>query len=87
MTLKEYRLQLDLTQSDLANASGVGVRTIREIENQKRPISNITVSTAVRLARALCITVEDLTGKIFDVEDKIYFENDFIWFPPKKAGE
>lgn len=87
MTLKEYRTQLGITQKDLAMNSGVSIRTIREIENQKRLIGNVTVNTAMRLARVLGITVEDLTGKMIDVEDKIYFENDFIWFKPKEAGE
>lgn len=87
MTLKEYRQQYGLTQRDLAMHSGVSVRTIREIENHKRLIGSVTVNTAVRLARALGLTVEDLTGKILDVDDKMYFENDFVWFQPKEAGE
>ena len=87
MTLKEYRHQYGLTQRDLAMRSGVSIRTIQEIENRKRLIGNITVNTAVRLAKALGVTVEDLTGKIFNVEDKMYFENDFKWFQAKQAGE
>lgn len=87
MTLKEHRLQLGMTQNDLAKASGVGIKTIREIENHKRLIGNITVNTAVRLTMVLGITVEELTGKIFDVDEKMYFENDFIRFEPKEAGE
>lgn len=87
MTLKEYRQQCGLTQRDLAMNSGVSVRTIREIENHKRLIGNVTVNTAVRLARIFGITVEDLTGKVFEVNDKIYFENDFKWFKPKEAVE
>lgn len=80
MTLKEYRQRHMLTQRDLAKSSGVSIRTIREIENHKRLIGNITVSTAVSLARALGVTVEDLTGKVFEADDKRYFENDFTWF-------
>lgn len=80
MTLKEYRQRHMLTQRDLSKSSGVSIRTIREIENHKRLIGNITVSTAVSLARALGVTVEDLTGKVFEAYDKRYFENDFTWF-------
>lgn len=87
MTLKEHRLQLGMTQNDLAKASGVSIKTIREIENHKRLIGNITVNTAVRLTMVLGITVEELTGKIFDVDEKMYFENDFIRFEPKEVGE
>lgn len=87
MTLKEYRLQQNMTQMDLQMHSGVSIRTIREIENHKRLIGGVTVNTAVKLALALGITVEDLTGKIMDVEGKLYFENDFVWFKPNEAGE
>lgn len=87
MTLKEYRLQWKMTQKDLAKASGVSIKTIQEIENHKRLIGNVTVKTAVRLTRVLGITVEDLTGKIFDVDDKMYFENDFVMYEQKEAGE
>jgi transcriptional regulator with XRE-family HTH domain len=87
VTLKEYRLQQNMTQRDLQMHSGVSIRTIREIENHKRLIGSVTVNTAVKLAMALGITVEDLTGKIMDVEGKLYFENDFEWFKPNEAGE
>ncbi len=87
MTLKEYRLQWGMTQKDLERASGVSIKTIQEIENHKRLIGNVTVNTAVRLTRVLGITVEELTGKVFDADDKMYFENDFIWFKHKEAGE
>lgn len=87
MTLKEYRQQLGLTQMDLAKQSGISIRTIREIENNKRSIGSVMVITAVRLARALNVTVEDLTGKVFENDDKVYFENDFEWFNAKETGE
>lgn len=87
MTLKEHRLQWGMTQKDLANASGVSIKTIQEIENHKRLIRNVTVNTAVRLTRVFGISIEELVGKGFDVDDKICFENDFIWFKPKETGE
>jgi transcriptional regulator with XRE-family HTH domain len=87
MTLKEYRQQLGLTQMDLAKQSGISIRTIRDIENHNRLIGSVTVITAVRLARVLGVTVEDLTGKVFENDDKVYFENDFEWFNAKETGE
>lgn len=87
MTLKEYRQQLGLTQRDLAMHSGISIRTIRDIENHNRLIGSVTVITAVRLARALGVTVEDLTGKVFENDDKVYFEADFEWFNAKETGE
>ncbi len=76
-----------MTQRDLAMHSGVSVRTIREIENHKRLIGSVTVNTAVRLARVFGVTVEDLTGNVFETDDKMYFENDFTLYKPTEAGE
>ena len=87
MTLKEHRLQLGLTQSELERLSGISVKTIQQIENHKRPLGGVSVNTAIRLANALGITVEELVGKVFEMDDEIYFENDFVWFKQKEARE
>lgn len=87
MTLKEYRQQLGLTQSELERISGISVKTIQQIENHKRPLGGVSVNTAIRLTSALGITVEELVGTVFEVDDKIYYENDFVWFKQKEARE
>ena len=87
MTLKEHRLQLGLTQGELERISGISVKTIQQIENHKRPLGGVSVNTAIRLANALGITVEELVGKVFEVNDEMYFENDFVWFKQKEARE
>ena len=87
MTLKEHRLQLGLTQSELEMISGISVKTIQQIENHKRPIGGVSINTAIRLTSALGITVEELVGKVFEVDDEMYFENDFVWFRQKETGE
>ena len=87
MTLKEYRQQLGLTQSELERISGISVKTIQQIENHKRPLGGVSVNTAIRLTSALGITVEELVGKVFEMDDEIYFENDFVWFKQKEARE
>jgi len=35
--VRKKRLQLNLTQIDVANKAGVGLRFIRDLEQQKRP--------------------------------------------------
>ena len=79
MTLKDLRAKAKLTQEDLAMHSGVSVRTIQRIENHKQLLTDTTLETAVRLTRALGISIEELTGKVMETEEKIYFENDFRW--------
>lgn len=85
MDLKEYREQCGFTQRDLAMHAGVGLKTIQEIERKKRSVGSLRVITAVKLARVLGITVEQLTGKVFEGEEKLVFENDFVWFGKDKA--
>lgn len=79
MTLKGLRTKAKLTQKDLAMHSGVSVRTIQRIENNKQLLTDTTLETAVRLTRALGISIEELIGKVMETEEKIYFENDFQW--------
>lgn len=55
--LKEYRVQRDLTQAQLAAAVGVSRKTINTIENSVFVPSTII---ALKLARALGVSVEDL---------------------------
>jgi putative transcriptional regulator len=55
--LKEFRVQRDLTQAQLAAAVGVSRKTINTIENAVFVPSTII---ALKLARALGVSVEDL---------------------------
>lgn len=55
--IKEYRKQYKLTQEELANNLGVTRQTIIAIENAKY---NPTLELAMRLAKYLNTTIEDL---------------------------
>lgn len=58
--MKEIRNSLNMTQAHLAEKSGVPIRTIQKYESGKYAIQNMTVGTALRIAKALGVTVEDL---------------------------
>ena len=62
--IKELRRARGLRQEDLAAALGVSRQTIIAIENNKY---NPSLELAMRLARYLQTTVEDL----FDLEDRL----------------
>lgn len=55
--VKEYRKQYKLTQEELANNLGVTRQTIIAVENDKY---NPTLELAMRLARYLNTTIEEL---------------------------
>lgn len=54
-TLKQRRLLLDITQQDLADFSGIGLRTIRQIEAGK---GNPSVETLSRLLDVLGMEID-----------------------------
>lgn len=56
-SLKEKRIEKNILQSELANATGVHVKTICRIENGER---NASLEIALRLATYFNCTVEDL---------------------------
>ncbi len=60
MKLKEIRKNKGLSVPDLVKASGVSRRTIQEIENR----DDCRISTAVKLADALGVTLDELAGRI-----------------------
>lgn len=49
----------NMTQNDLATASGVNIRQIQRYENATSDLGNITLSNAISLARALDCEVYD----------------------------
>lgn len=87
MRIKEYRKQQGLTQKDLAMHSGVNIRTIRRIENCEQSLGNLSLNTAMKIAWALGITIEELTGEVFKVEEKFYYENEFKPIILKESGK
>lgn len=63
--LQKRREAKNLSQTDLAKASGVHINVINRIERGERESSNLTLDTAVKLAKALDCHAEE----IFDDED------------------
>lgn len=55
--IKQRREELGLTQEELANKLRLSVQYVNRIENETRPIN---VMLAIRIARALNSTVEDI---------------------------
>ncbi|MBL8798736.1 MAG: helix-turn-helix transcriptional regulator [Planctomycetia bacterium] len=55
--LKALRVEKDLTQEQLAEAAGIPIGTLRDYEQGKRR-ADPALSTAVKLARALGVSVE-----------------------------
>lgn len=58
--LKDWRLSRDMSQSDLAKASGVNIRMIQYYEQGVKDINKAQVMTVKKLADALHTTIEDL---------------------------
>lgn len=61
--LKRIREASGLSQSGLANKSGVEIRNIRAYEQGSRDINKAQAITVYQLAQALGCTVEDLLEK------------------------
>ena len=57
---KDRRLSRDMSQSDLAKASGVNIRMIQYYEQGVKDINKAQVMTVKKLADALHTTIEDL---------------------------
>lgn len=58
--LKFLRQKVGLSQRDLADLSGVPVRTIQQYEQRQKSINKAQVEYLVVLAKVLCCEVEDL---------------------------
>lgn len=58
--LKTARSMAGLSQSELAEMSGVSVRTIQQYEQRQKSINRAKAETLLRLAKALCCDMEDL---------------------------
>ena len=60
LNLKTLRLNLGFSQSELADISGVPVRTIQQYEQNQKNINAAKAETIVKLAKALNCSVEEL---------------------------
>lgn len=58
--LKTWRKKLQLSQTELANISGVPLRTVKAYEQEKLDISKAQADTLYKLARTFNCTIEDL---------------------------
>lgn len=62
--LKLRRKKAKLTQKELADASGVPVRTIQQYEQRQKNINKAQAEYLVMLARILCCDIEDILEKV-----------------------
>ena len=58
--LKKRRINCGMSQSDLANDSGVALRQIQLFEQRQRDINNAAAITLLRLSKSLHCRMEDL---------------------------
>ena len=58
--LYAIRTEKGMTQSKLAELSGINARQIRKIETGEIKTKNITIGTITALANALGVEIEDL---------------------------
>ena len=63
--LQSCRKRVGLSQSELAAASGVPVRTIQQYEQRQKNINHARACQVAALARALCCRVEELLEPAF----------------------
>lgn len=61
--LKILRKKAGLTQKQLADLSGIPVRTIQQYEQRQKNINKAQAEYLVKLAKTLCCTVEELIEK------------------------
>lgn len=66
--IKKLRLELGLSQQELARKAGVRRPTISELESGKQ--QGLNVDTARRLARALGVGIDYLAGTWEDLEEE-----------------
>ena len=62
--LKKMRVTAGFSQSELAELSGVPLRTIQQYEQRQKNINKAQVEYLLMLAQALCCKVEDLVERV-----------------------
>lgn len=60
MTLKERRIKRGLTQSELAQKTGLSIRLIQKYEQNAQDLNKVYAITIYKLAKALDCAYEDL---------------------------
>lgn len=64
MTLKELRLNKGLSQSQLAQATDISIRTLQQYEQGNRDINGCRLKTLIKLSNVLeCSIVDILTDE------------------------
>ena len=58
--LQDRRKAVGMSQSELAKAAQVSIRTLQALEVGARNIDKVSVLTALKLARALECSIEDI---------------------------
>lgn len=61
--IKELRKEKGLTQTQLAELAGTQQNRLGEYERGDRPIENMTVGQAKKIADALGVKIDDLIGR------------------------
>ena len=61
--LKRIRMAYGCTQAELAERSGVSLRSIQMYEQRKKDINKASVTSVHRMAKVLGCTIEDLVEK------------------------
>ena len=72
--LKELRKRNGLSQSELANASGVNYRVLQDYEQGRKHLSQAKTDMVIRLSHVLGCTVEELV----EIEDAIIFGKEYV---------
>lgn len=62
--LRRCRRRIGLTQADLAELSGVPVRTIQQYEQRQKSINKANFESVVALAQALCCRPDELLERV-----------------------
>lgn len=61
--LKKYRTNSDKTQKELADISGVSLRSIQMYEQRQKDINKASVETLYKLSKSLSVPIELLIEK------------------------
>ena len=80
MRIKQYRLSWHMTQRDLSQLTGLSIRQIRDVESGKVRPTKIRADTAIRLAHAFGVTVEELLDCVWETDTgKLLYASEFEW--------